>query len=49
MTSLIRTSAVTACANSLTLPSMPVWEWQSMTPGETCLPRPSIASAPARS
>jgi imidazolonepropionase-like amidohydrolase len=41
----MRTSAVTAWPLSLTPREMPVCEWQSMTPGVTCLPLASTTRA----
>ena len=45
ITSWMRTSAVTLLVHSLTLPTIAEWLWQSMIPGATCLPVPSITSA----
>ncbi len=42
ITSAMRTSAVTFRDPSLMLPLTPVWEWESMSPGVTCLPVPSM-------
>src|SRR5258706_1970551 len=45
ITSPMRTWEVMDCPLSLTLPATAEWEWQSIRPGVTCLPEPSIGTA----